>query len=137
MLLSIVSSVNFFLRVVLGLCIGLLLGAVIFTATPARAQSCGYAQCWGAVAIGPGSAYGFSHGYGSERDAINVAQQGCQYDCNVVRTFYNTCAAIAVADNGGWGWGWHAQRELAESTAMNYCMDQGRNCRVRVWSCSK
>jgi len=108
-----------------------------FSAAAASAGSCGYNQCWGAVAIGPNGAYGWSHSYSNENDAYWSAQNGCEGDCNVVKTFYNTCGAIASSPNGAWGWGWHNDQELAESIAMNYCMDNGYDCRVRVWACSK
>ena len=103
----------------------------------ATAGSCGYEYCWGAVAVGPNGAYGFAHSWGSEQQALDTANAGCEWDCTIARTFYNSCAAIAVADNGGWGWAYESSRELAESSAMNYCMDNGYNCRVRVWSCSQ
>jgi hypothetical protein len=110
---------------------------VLAQAGPGAAGSCGYPYCWGAVAIGPGGAYGFSHSWASEQQAYDSAQTGCEWDCTVVQTFYNSCAAIAVADNGGWGWGYDSTRYAAESRAMSYCAEQGYNCRVRVWSCSQ
>lgn len=121
-----------------GLKLGLVaIVALVGGATQAAAGSCGYDYCWGAVGIGANGAYGFSHSYSSESAAIRSAQNGCKGQCSEIRTFYNTCGAIAVADNGAWGFGWHNDQELSESIAMNYCMDNGYNCQIRVWSCSK
>lgn len=101
------------------------------------AGSCGYEYCWGAVAVGPGGAYGYSHSWGSEDEAYDAAMQGCEYDCDTIQTFYNTCAAIATASNGGWGWGYDSTRHSAEVLALGYCSQNGPNCQVRVWSCSQ
>lgn len=113
-----------------------LLAYFALTTNPVSAGQCGYDYCWGAVAIGQAGQTGWSFGQPSESAASNVAQDGCSWSCSVVRTFYNACAAIAVADNGAWGWDYEKNRELAESSAMNYCMDSGYNCAVKVWSCS-
>jgi hypothetical protein len=102
----------------------------------AAAGQCGYEYCWGAVGIGPNGAYGWAHSHVSEEAAYNAAQSGCGWNCTNVRTFYNSCGAMAEADNGGWGWAWDRTRELAESAAISYCMDYGYNCRVVVWACS-
>ncbi len=115
--------------------LGLVLGVLMMPGA-ALAGQCGYELCWGAVAVGNNGAWGTAYGQYSESAAVNRAQSGCQGNCNIVRAFYNSCAAIAMADNGGWGWATEKNRELAESSAMNYCMDYGRNCRVKVWSCS-
>jgi len=116
---------------------GLALLVLALNTTAAIAGSCGYTYCWGAVGISQGGAYGWAHSYSSEDDAYRAVQKSCKYDCNVIKTFYNTCGAIAVADNGGWGWGWHNDLETAKSIALNYCMDNGYNCAPRVWACSK
>jgi len=112
------------------------LAVAMVLAPAAHAGSCGYDYCWGAVGFGPNGAWGYSYGQFSEDEAVNVAQDGCGWNCTVVKTFYNTCGAIAVADNGGWGWGWAPSRSDAESTAIAYCVENGRNCRVRAWACS-
>ncbi|WP_372884142.1 DUF4189 domain-containing protein [Shimia sp.] len=101
-----------------------------------NAGQCGYEQCWGAVGIGPGGAYGWAHSHASEGAAYNAAQRGCRGNCDQIRTFYNTCGAIARASNGGWGWGWASSRQAAENTALGYCREYGANCRVAVWACS-
>jgi hypothetical protein len=103
----------------------------------AQAGSCGWQYCWGAVAMGPHGAYGWAAGQFSEQDAVNVAQAGCGYNCNVLKTFYNTCGALARAGNGGWGFGWTGSRGGAENLALGYCAQRGSNCQVTVWACSQ
>lgn len=122
------------LRVCIGTAFLAVLGSMI---GPATAGSCGYDYCWGAVGVGPNGAYGFSHSWATEQDAINAAQEGCGWSCDNMRTFYNACAAIAVASNGGWGWAYDVNRSRAEQTALSYCRDFGPSCVVRVWSCSR
>ena len=103
----------------------------------AAAGSCGYTYCWGAVGIGADGSFGWSHSHRSEGLAIQAAQDGCKGRCSEIKTFYNTCGAIAVSDNGAWGFGWHENQELASDMAVDYCQDNGYNCRVQVWACSK
>lgn len=77
----------------------ILLLAWILPADRAEAGDCGYAYCWGAVAVGPAGAIGYSYSFGSADAAYDAAQEGCEWDCTIVQTFYNSCAAIATADN--------------------------------------
>ncbi len=105
-------------------------------ATPVWAGQCGYEYCWGAVGIGPGGAWGFAHSYSSESAAINSVNSECGGDCNNIRTFYNTCGALAEGSVGNWGFGWGATQTIAENNALNYCYQNGPNCAVRVWACS-
>lgn len=102
----------------------------------AVAGQCGYDYCWGAVGMGPGGAWGYSYGQYSESDAINVLQEECGWDCDTVRTFYNTCGALAEGNTGNWGFGWAGTRSQAENNALGYCSDYGGGCDVRVWACS-
>ena len=102
----------------------------------ASAGQCGYDYCWGAVAFGPGGAYGWAHSHWSETDAYNAAQDGCSWNCTEVKTFYNTCGAMAVGVNDGWGWGYSPTRAGAENIAMGYCNQYDYGCSVRVWACS-
>ncbi len=102
----------------------------------AEAGSCGYTRCWGAVGFGPGGAWGYSHSYKSEWRAKRKVRNECS-NCTVIKTFYNTCGAIAAGPNNGWGWGWASTRAAAERTALNYCRQNSRNCFVRAWACSR
>ncbi len=103
----------------------------------ALAGSCGYTECWGAVAAGSNGSWGYAYGKISEQAAYDGAQGGCNWNCTEVRTFYNACGAIAVASNGATGWAIDTSRETAESAALGYCAQSGRNCTVRAWACSK
>ncbi|MEC7762707.1 MAG: DUF4189 domain-containing protein [Pseudomonadota bacterium] len=102
----------------------------------AVAPGAALAQQWGAVCIGPGGAWGYAHNYQSEAGAYDRAMAESRYGCDEVRTFYNTCGAMAVATNGGWGWSLGNSRAQAEAGAMNYCRQYGGGCRVTVWACS-
>ena len=115
----------------------LLLSGALVQAAPAVAGTCGSPLCWGAVAAGPKGAYGFSHSQLSEREAYELALTDCSGSCTIVRTFNNSCAAIAVAKNGRWGWGNDPDRKTAKRIARASCSEQGSSCYVRVWSCSK
>ena len=103
----------------------------------ALAGSCGYSECWGAIAVGPGGAWGYAHGKISQDAAYSGAQGGCEGDCTEVYTFFNACGAIAVASNGATGWAIDTSRESAENAALRSCASVGRACGVRVWACSK
>lgn len=112
------------------------LALVSLIAGPAAAGDCGSSKCWGAVGIGANGAYGFAYGYVYESDAVSVAQNGCAGNCNNIRTFYNTCGAMASGSNQAWGYGWAGTRAQAEANALGFCRENGRNCIVRVWACS-
>lgn len=98
---------------------------------------CAYSVCWGAVAVGSNGAYGYSFNYPEAKGASDRARAGCEGNCNVVKTFKNACAAIAVGDRGRWGWSKQQTRALAETAAVKSCASSDKNCKVRVWACSK
>lgn len=102
----------------------------------AAAGQCGYDYCWGAVAAGPDGASGYSYSHVSEKNAHQVALEGCGGRCDTVRTFYNACGAIARGGNGAWGWATGPNREAAQSGALAYCTRNGQDCHIRVWACS-
>ncbi len=115
-----------------------LLSVVVAFAMPvsAVAGQCGYDYCWGAVGVGSGGAWGYSYGQFSEADAVNELQRECGGDCDTVRTFYNTCGAMAQGSSGNWGFGWADSQSQAEANAMGYCYENGGGCSIRVWACS-
>ncbi|MGR3634579.1 MAG: DUF4189 domain-containing protein [Shimia sp.] len=115
-----------------------MLGLILLVqASATRAGDCGYEACWGAVAIGPNGAWGFSHSQQSESEARLAVRSACEGDCNVIETFYNACGVLAEARNGGWGFGSADTTALAAETALEFCDGYGTNCEVRVWVCSK
>ena len=71
----------------------------LLTISNAVAGSCGYDRCWGAVAIGP-NGQAWAHSYSSERAAINAIANNCRGRCSTIKTFYNTCGAIASSPSG-------------------------------------
>ena len=112
------------------------ISALALAAGPAAAGQCGYQYCWGAVGFGPGGAYGWAHSYASQQEAYNRVYQECGGNCTQIKTFYNTCGAMAVGANNGWGWGHSPSRAGAENSAMGYCNQYDYGCSVRVWACS-
>lgn len=130
------EGLNMFKKLFLltGIVFGLLF---LFPVNQADARHCGYQRCWGAVGFGPGGAYGFSHSYRSQRLAWRKVNRGCQGDCTVIKTFYNSCGAIAAGSDNGWGWGYSTSKNRAIKLALRYCQRKSRNCRVRAWACSK
>jgi hypothetical protein len=108
-----------------------------FFSLSAEAGSCGYTRCWGAVGFGPGGAWGYSHSYRYENQAKRAVQNNCKGTCTVIKSFYNTCGAIAAGSDNGWGWSWAASKKKAQRAAMQYCRQNSYNCSVRAWGCSK
>ncbi len=115
--------------------IGITLAAM--TGSFAQATDCGLQQCWGAVAFGPGGAYGWSHSMSTEHLAREAAKEGCEFDCTEIKTFFNACESMAVASDGAWGWGVAQSHNEAENIALKYCREYGPECKTRVWACSQ
>ncbi len=115
---------------------GLAVKLSVCAGTAVSAGQCGYDYCWGAVGIGDGGAWGYSYGQVSEEAAVEALQGACEWDCDNVHTFYNTCGAMAEGTSGNWGFGYASSRDAAEDTALDYCSDHGGGCAVRVWACS-
>lgn len=105
-------------------------------ATSSLAGQCGYEYCWGAVGSAANGAYGWAHSYPTEQQAYDAVQSSCEGECTEIKTFYNTCGAMARSPSGAWGWAWDNTRERAENSAIGYCLQHGDNCRVVVWACS-
>ena len=117
---------------------GIILGLLtVLPVTQAEAGSCGYQRCWGAVGFGPGGAWAYSHSYGSQRQAWQKVNSKCRGTCTVIKTFYNTCGAIAAGEDNGWGWASRSTRRNAENVAMQYCRRNSYDCRIRAWACSR
>ncbi len=117
--------------------LGLMLAMVLLTAMPTSAlAACANGYCWGAVGVGPGGAWGTAYDYPSQSSATQAVQNNCGGNCSTIKTFYNTCGAIAQGDNGGWGWAWHGSKQEAQSQAIAYCVPNDRNCRIAAWACT-
>ena len=108
----------------------------VFSINPAEAACASNGRCYGAVGVGPRGAWGNAYNYPSSRSAIRAVQRNCKGNCTTIKSFYNTCGAIAQGDNGGWGWAWHGNQNEARSQAIAYCVPNDRNCRIRSWACT-
>jgi hypothetical protein len=122
------------------LVLGLLALAVTPVATSAARADCYRPNCWGAIAINTSSrAWAWVVNHPDAAVARRYALARCNGNCNRVLTFRNSCAAYALANNGGWGWSQgYRDRVGAESRAMYECnrYNPGQGCRVRVWACT-
>lgn len=116
------------------LAIALMIAAGIPGAT--AAGECGFVNCWGAVGLGPNGARGFSFGQYSEARAVIQLQEECGGDCDTIKTFYNSCGAMAQGDGGGWGFGIASNASQAAHHALGYCSNYGGGCTVEAWACS-
>ena len=72
-----------------------------------------------------------------ERAANAAALANCaRRDCEVIVTFHDTCAAIAVG-GGMVAWAWAASQRDAEAGAKAECVKLGgKSCQVKAWACS-
>lgn len=102
---------------------------------PAMA-ACANGKCWGAVGVGPNGAWGNAYDYPSQNAAAQAVQNRCGGNCTTIKTFFNSCGAIAQGDFGGWGWAWNVNKNEALSSAIAYCVPNDRNCRVTTWACT-
>ena len=94
------------------------------------------ADKYGAIAYNFSTgASGFSHDYHSRDGAEERALDECGNGCEVVAWVKNSCAALAIGDDG-WGWGRASSRAEAEKEALFQCGHRTDGCEVKVWVCS-
>jgi hypothetical protein len=114
--------------------------AVLFwlasTSSSSIASECLSGDCWGAVGFGDNGRIGFAYGKKSERAAEWQVTAACRGKCTALRTFYNSCAAMARGNNWKWTWATAETREEAEQQAMRACKLRTGNCETIVWACS-
>jgi hypothetical protein len=107
--------------------------ALTFLAGAADAQKPAK-NLWGAIAYSTKTgAYGYAVDYATKRAAETEAFRICGTNCDLVRSFRNSCAAVAtrekrVASDTG------SSREIAQAKALKKCGDR---CTVAVWACTK
>jgi Domain of unknown function (DUF4189) len=88
-----------------------------------------------------GYAYGFSHDYSTEDEAKAAALESCRrqdkgYNCAVVSTFFNACAALSVQeDDNGWAVQTDSSVDLARTNSRMACLRYGKACSVRAAVC--
>ncbi len=103
-------------------------------ATDAAGARAGKRQLWGSIAYSSKTgSYGFAVDRTTRRDAETEAFRLCGANCDLVRTFRNSCGAVAarpnrVASDTG------ASREIAEAKALKKC--GGGECKIAVWACT-
>jgi hypothetical protein len=110
-----------------------------------RLNDCYLNECnktlYGALAYDPESrAIGWSYDFENAADAERKAMSGCSEkgsNCKIVYDFWNSCAALAAAADGGYSIDHANSREDAESRALTSCtQDGGKSCEIQAWSCS-
>jgi len=90
---------------------------------------------FGAIAVGPDSAWGVSWDHPSQADADQRALRECPNCRIVVRIIGPMCGAYA--SNGlGSGWALAPIRELAESGAYAECIESGPDCKMVAYACN-
>lgn len=71
-------------------------------------------------------------------DATHDALLACGSDCEIVKTFQNTCVAYAAdhrANSNRYGIGEASSADSAGETALNKCQDGGGSCTVMSSGC--
>ena len=102
-------------------------------ASEAGAARYGKRQLWGAIAYNSKTgAYGYSVDVKTKREAETAAFRQCGSDCDLIKTFRDSCGVVAV---GGKRVTWEtgASREIAETKALKKC---GDGCATKVWACT-
>jgi hypothetical protein len=117
------------------LALGLAVAQPGFAASaPSKKASAPASRSWGAIAYNSTTgAYGFAVDRTSKRSAEAEAFRQCGGDCDVIRTFRNTCGAIADSERH-FAWDTGASREIAEMKARKKCGSDA--CRILVWACT-
>jgi hypothetical protein len=96
---------------------------------------------YGAIAYGEDSgAWGLADASASEAKAEKSALRFCGKngkDCKIVKTFSNTCAAIAEDDEGNVGWATADVKKKAVDAAIEACNDKSdkENCKAAISNC--
>lgn len=111
----------------------LVLLALLIVALDAAAARNGKRQLWGAIAYSSKTgAYGYSVDVKTKRDAETEAFRQCGSNCDLIKTFRDSCGVVAV---GGKRVTWEtgASREIAETKALKKC---GDGCATKVWACT-
>lgn len=95
---------------------------------------------WGAIALG-GGGFGAARGESSKRKAERIAMKACKDSgggkkCHIGLSYFNQCAAYAVADNYYVGMARGPDLGEVRRQAIGYCGQGGENCRVTYSACS-
>lgn len=91
-------------------------------------------QLWGAIAYSSKTgAYGYAVDKKAKRDAEAEAFRQCGADCNVIKSFRNSCGAVAERDRR-FSFSLGATRQIAEQKALEKCASGA--CKIAVWACT-
>ena len=111
-------------------------------AADASGARVGKRQLFGSIAYNSKSgAFGYAVDVKTRRQAETEAFRQCG-DCDVIRTFRDSCGAIAdrprkssdKPKKSGFVWETGASREIVERKALQKC--GGAECRIAVWACT-
>lgn len=91
---------------------------------------------WGAVALGPGGAYGFALHTDTGSDAERAARAACHSACTRVLAFHDGCGAVAMGRKGVGAWAFGASADEARQHAIELCTLDAEGCRIRAQGCT-
>jgi hypothetical protein len=95
---------------------------------------------YGALAYdSEGGAVGWSYDFPDAPGAEQKALSSCREHgtaCKIVYDFWNSCAALAVADDGSYAVGRGETEDEADNEAIIACGQDGLNCAIEAWSCT-
>jgi hypothetical protein len=106
-------------------------------AAPAFAGQCGFENCWGAIVFSRTGHVGTAATEWSQERAYQAAQKDCRWNCTEIRTFKNTCAALATGEKARAAWARGNSLKEAEYQATYQCGSHFRNCKIVASVCSK
>ena len=111
---------------------------IIAPLTPVSAGSCGYENCWGAVALGEFGRTARASGFRTAPGAWARAERVCGRNCATIEVFNNGCGVIVQDSGAALSTGFAVTRAGAAAEALGACaLAGGASCRIRVWACSK
>ena len=82
-----------------------------------------------------GWSYDFPDAAGAEQKALSSCLEHGR-SCKVVYDFWNSCASLAVADDGSYAVGRGETEDAANDEAVIACAGNGQNCSIQAWSCT-
>lgn len=99
-----------------------------------------WADQWGAIALDRGTGQaGTVVDKATKEEAIHAAMHDCQVHgsphCELLLTYYNQCAAIAMGD-GGAGMANNPTLEGARDGAMRVCSKDSNTCKIVYSACT-
>ncbi|MCB1462724.1 MAG: caspase family protein [Nitratireductor sp.] len=82
--------------------------------------------------------YGTGYNFGTLDEAQKRAVKECgRKGCKVVQWVKNGCLALAMGSTGGYGHDWAPKIAKAEASAVRFCEEYDKNCKVAFSICTK